>query len=76
MRKLFKGGKYSRAETIRGNTVCIFIIIYVTFLEEVFWSTFFVGSFLEELICLSRFRFLSSFVPKERKEGRKENLNV
>ena len=24
VRKLFKGGNYSRAETIRGNTVCIF----------------------------------------------------
>ena len=24
MRKLFKGGNYSRAETIRGNTVYIF----------------------------------------------------
>ena len=25
MRKLFKGGNYSRAETIRGNTVCNFV---------------------------------------------------
>ena len=27
MRKLFKGGNYSRAETIRGNTVCINMFI-------------------------------------------------
>ena len=26
MRKLFKGGNYSRAETIRGNTVPIIIV--------------------------------------------------
>jgi hypothetical protein len=28
-RKLFKGGNYSREETIRGNTVCTLYILYI-----------------------------------------------
>ena len=30
-RKVFKGGKYSRAETIRGNTVCLKKLEYKIF---------------------------------------------
>ena len=33
MRKLFKGGNYSRAETIRGNTVFISVIYLNIFYE-------------------------------------------
>ena len=41
MRKLFKGGNYSRAETVRGNTLTIF------FIKRTLWDFFFVDSQLE-----------------------------
>ena len=34
MRKLFKGGNYSRAETIRGNTVAIFLEVKFIYSEK------------------------------------------
>jgi 2-hydroxyglutarate dehydrogenase len=33
MRKLFKGGNYSRAETIRGNTVFYFWVYFIFFIS-------------------------------------------
>ena len=49
VRKLFKGGNYSRAETIRGNTVC-----YLNFLNWVYWNLKVQYKWISNVLQLSR----------------------